>query len=297
VFGLGGMATCLLLAIGPQLSGDVGHIFSSGLRISHLAQCPERVFGKIGPEADVAIDSVAEHVSEYGVKCSYELKLTLFELVQVGLVKPGRNTLMSCFECLTGRYVKAPFFWRHAEFVSSESIKVPHFGAEIVRLSIPPKAQSWRIAGVDDLKFIAGFVTVIDPIHVNFRHSNTRFRNCDVSPNLGLANASSIFCNLVHLYNGLSQTPSLYPEHNRLYRANYYQKRGELYDPPVGRRLLVSFALVLFGFLLALRGGNDLDRKRPGRGATQTAIGFLMIAAGFWLLLIFDWPETYGWWL
>jgi hypothetical protein len=68
-------------------------------------------------------------------------------------------------------------------------------------------------------------------------------------------------------------------------------------DPPVGRRLLASFALVLLGFFLALRGGNDLDRKRLGCGATQTVIGFLMIAAGFGLLLVFDWPETYGWWL
>ena len=161
--------------------------------------------------------------------------------------------------------------------------------------SVKPISDGWRIAKIlhlngEERSNVKSIKFAIYPLHSHFGIDET-----DVSSNFSLPNARSIRSNLVHFNYSLTQSPSLHPENRGLYRADSHQGRSQIYDPPIGRRLITSLALVPLGFLLALSGGKNLDDKRITLGALKTSFGFLMVFAGFGLLLILNWPDSNYW--
>jgi len=82
-----------------------------------------------------------------------------------------------------------------------------------------------------------------------------------------------------------------------LTEADEDSERGKYSRPPFGRRLIVSSCFFLGGFLLSLRGWQNLDNRRRLLSTTLIGCGLLLSASGLILLLLTGFRSTWNWWL
>src|SRR6266852_2594286 len=103
-------------------------------------------------------------------------------------------------------------------------------------------------------------------------------------------------------FNGLSQTPCLQAEHNKLEKTNYGENGCSKDEPasefnqfPIIRRFFFAVFGLFSGFYISLRGWHLSDNQRKLLGATLVGIGWLVGAIGLGLLWLTAFPQTWGW--
>ena len=79
---------------------------------------------------------------------------------------------------------------------------------------------------------------------------------------------------------------------------NHGRRHADADGPPFFRRLCILIVLFFGGFLLSLRGWENLDDDRRLRSAALICGGLLLNGAGIalWLATL-AWPRTWAWWL
>jgi hypothetical protein len=79
------------------------------------------------------------------------------------------------------------------------------------------------------------------------------------------------------------------------YPSGCYQIPSELNQFPVIRRFIIAVFGLLNGFFVSLYGWQLLYDKRVLFGATLLGVGWLLGALGLVLLILTDYPSTWGW--
>ena len=104
------------------------------------------------------------------------------------------------------------------------------------------------------------------------------------------------FSRFLHGGDGAAQLPTLPEKYASLNDTNEGKNSRKTDQPPVGRRLAVSFFLILGGFSLGLLGINYLDDKGRLIGTALIGCGWLLICLGYGLWWLIDARWTWGWW-